>query len=58
MGQLLDYRHGHSSQNVSLLVVLETRPKKRVIDLARSNGFGISYPKGASFVLEWPVSEE
>jgi hypothetical protein len=54
MGQLLDYRHRHSDQAAALLVVLEARPSDEDIDLALSNGFGISYPRGEKFVFKWP----
>jgi hypothetical protein len=55
MGQLLDYRHRHSDQAAALLVVLETRPSDEDIDLALSNDFGISYPRGEKFILKWPA---
>jgi len=55
MGQLLDYRHRHSNQAAALLVVLKTRPPDEDIDLALSNRFGISYPRGNKFVLKWPA---
>lgn len=54
MGQLLDYRHRHPDQSVALLVVLETGPLASDVDLALSNGFGISYPRGKGFIIRWP----
>jgi hypothetical protein len=54
MGQLLDYKHRHPDQNVRLLVVLEIRPPKEDADLALSNGFAVSYPRGTGFIFKWP----
>jgi hypothetical protein len=54
MGQLLDYKQRHSNQAQALLVVLEIRPSNEDINLALSNGFGVSYPKGTNFILRWP----
>jgi hypothetical protein len=54
MGQLLDYRQRHTNKGAKLLVVLELIPANEDIDLALSNGFGISYPEGDGFIVRWP----
>ena len=52
IGQLLDYRQ-RTSENASLLIVLETKPKEEDRLLAISNGFGIAYPAKSKFEVVW-----
>ena len=53
MGQLLDYRQRQLVQQPRLLMVLEVEPSSEDARLATSNGFGIAYPRGQNFALEW-----
>lgn len=53
MGQLLDYAQRWRG-TVDKLVVVEQRPSPEDQELALVNGFGIGYPEGDSFQIEWP----
>lgn len=53
MGQLLDYRQ-RATEDTSLLIVLETKPRNKDHLLALSNGFGVAYPAKGTFKVLWP----
>ena len=54
VGQLLDYRQ-REKNNVSLLIVLGSKPSKEDRDLATSNDFGVAYPDKNTFKFHWPA---
>ena len=54
IGQLLDYSQ-RVNRPVSLLIVVETKPRASDRSLATSNGFGIAYPANGSFEVVWPT---
>ncbi|MGH6778655.1 MAG: hypothetical protein ACRECL_11700 [Bradyrhizobium sp.] len=54
IGQLLDYRQ-RTNEDVSLLIVIGTKPTKEDQLLATSNGFGIAYPAEGKFEVLWPT---
>lgn len=54
MGQLLDYTQRHPKKPVRSLVVVDRVPNDEDRGLALGNGFGIAYPAGDGFTLDWP----
>jgi hypothetical protein len=53
IGQLLDYQQ-RMSPEAKLLIVLQVKPDESDLKLAVSNGFGLAFPRGDGFVIEWP----
>lgn len=56
MGQLLDYRQ-RASGNPALLIVIDDAPSQEEIQLATSNGFGLSWRAGRGFDSAWPEQQ-
>ena len=56
IGQLLDY-HQRAAGDPALLIVVDDVPPQEEIQLALSNGFGLSWRKGRGFEFVWPGQE-